>query len=109
MSVTVVLPRPLWTLTGGQTSVQVEDCTAGEVLDALVRRFPALRPHLFDNGNLRQTVGLYLGEYHLERGLDTPTPEGSVFTVVPVIAGGIRRIGPAASGSRPGSARSSRP
>ena len=67
MSVTVSIPTPLRSFTGGRDAVDVSGATVGEVLDGLLAVHTGLKRHLVqDDGRLRNFVNLYRYAY------DTP-------------------------------------
>src|SRR5919201_1543072 len=76
MSVTVSIPTPLHSFTGGREAVELTGSTVGEVIDGLLATHGGLKRHLVqeDGRQLDST--------------DTPVREGDVLTIVPSIAGG---------------------
>jgi molybdopterin synthase sulfur carrier subunit len=88
---TVRIPPALRTATGGEKRVEVAGETVGEVLDALVSAYPALRePVLAADGSLNRFVNVYLDDTdvrHLD-GRQTPLGESTVLTILPAMAGG---------------------
>ena len=91
MLVTIELPRPLWNLADGRQTMQYEAETVGTALRQLTEQYPALRPHLEDEGGyLRETVEVTLDGADIEARLDllTPLQDGAVIAIVPVIRGG---------------------
>jgi len=91
MSVTVSIPTPLRSFTGGRDAVDVVGATVGQVLDELLTAHTGLKRHLVqDDGRLRTFVNLYLNDTDIRQLASTATPvtEGDVLTIVPSIAGG---------------------
>jgi sulfur-carrier protein adenylyltransferase/sulfurtransferase len=91
MSVTVSIPTPLRSFTGGHDAVAVPGGTVGEVLNGLLAVHTGLRRHLVqDDGRLRTFVNLYLNDTDIRQLESTATPvsAGDVLTIVPSIAGG---------------------
>ncbi len=91
MPVTVSIPTPLRTFTGGHDAVELSGTTVGEVLDGLLTTHVGLKRHLVqDDGRLRTFVNLYLNDTDIRQLKSTATPvsEGDVLTIVPSIAGG---------------------
>ncbi len=85
------IPTPLRTYANGHSEVFVSGKTAGEALNDLTDRYPALRPHLFsEDGQLRPFVNLFLNEENIRdlQGSDTPIQEGDKLILIPSIAGG---------------------
>ena len=91
MPVTVSIPTPLRSFTGGNDSVVLSGDTVGQVLDELLARHTGLKRHLMqEDGRLRSFVNLYLNETDIRHLASTQTPvrPGDVLTIVPSIAGG---------------------
>jgi len=91
MSVTVSIPTPLRSFTGGSDAVELPGSTVGEVLDGLLRTHAGLKRHLVqEDGRLRNFVNLYLNDTDIRQLQSTQTQvhEGDVLTIVPSIAGG---------------------
>lgn len=91
MSVTVRIPTILRTYTGGAAEVSVEGATVEGVIDALEAAYPGIKGRLLDDsGGLRRFVNVYVGDEDVRfaDGLSTPTPQGSLVSVIPAVAGG---------------------
>jgi molybdopterin converting factor small subunit len=93
MPVEFRIPTILRSYTSGASVVSVEpaDPTLGSALAALEGTFPGILARVLDDtGALRRFVNLYVGEedVRFERGLDTPTPSGSIISIIPAVAGG---------------------
>ena len=91
MSVPVRIPAQLRTLTGGESRVDVEGATVGEVLKALDATYPGFGDRLFDEGGaLRRFVNVFLDEEDVRflDGLATPVTDGQTISIVPAVAGG---------------------
>lgn len=89
--VTVRVPTILRAYTGGAAEVVVAGRTAAEVFDALDAAYPGIRGRVLDEaGSLRRFVNVYVGDEDVRfaDGLATPTPAGSVLSVIPAVAGG---------------------
>jgi len=88
---TILLPTPLRPYADGQTAVAAAGETVEEALRDLVRRFPKLARHLYDEGGrLRSFVNVYKNDEdvrHLEGGRTALAASDSL-TIVPSIAGG---------------------
>ena len=91
MSVTVRVPTPLRTLTGGVGEVSLEGSTVDEVLKALEVAHTGFTDRLFDDGGgLRRFVNLFLDDEDVRflQGLGTPVADGQTLSIVPAVAGG---------------------
>ena len=91
MPVRILVPTPLRPFTEQQAVVAAEGATVGELLRALTRTHPDLRPHLFTaEGVLRSFVNIYVNDddiRHLKRE-DTPVGPADTVSIVPSVAGG---------------------
>lgn len=86
--VTVRLARLLAGLVDDAPAVVVE---AETLDDALVRRYPVLRVHLFDeSGELRRHVLCFHNEESTRwlAGLDRPVAAGDMVTIIHAVSGG---------------------
>ena len=90
MSITVRIPTPLRTLTGGSNEVAAEGKTVGEVIEDLERNHPGIRDRLLDEKGVRRFVNLFANDEDIRflDGLDTELAEGDSISIVPAIAGG---------------------
>jgi molybdopterin converting factor small subunit len=87
---TIKIPTPLRVYTGNQAQVDVQGSTIGAVLDDLTAKYPELRPHLFNDKELRNFVNVFVGEEDIRflDGLDTEIEETDSLRIIPSIAGG---------------------
>jgi len=91
MSVVVRVPTILRSYTGGASEVTVDGGTLSEVVAALDAAHPGIGGRVLDdNGRLRRFVNVYVGDEDVRfaEGLATVTPDGSVVSVIPAVAGG---------------------
>lgn len=91
MSVTIRIPTTLRTLTGGESQVQVEGSTVGEVLGNLDAAHAGFADRLFDEeGNLRRFVNVFVADDDVRYldGVSTPVPDGETVSIIPAVAGG---------------------
>jgi molybdopterin converting factor small subunit len=91
MAVTVKLPTQLRAAAGGQSSVQAEGATVGEVLAAVYAQHTELRDRLSDDeGGLRRFVNVYVDgeDIRFGAGLDTPVDSAREVQILPAVAGG---------------------
>jgi molybdopterin converting factor small subunit len=99
MAVTLLVTAALRGFTDRNAEVPLEGATVGEVLGALVLRYPDIKPHIFDEaGALRAFVNVFVGDASIKGtgGLATPVKDGDTLTLVPAIAGGSGQGGPRA-------------
>ena len=90
MAVTVRIPTPLRTLTGGEEQVQADGSTVQQVIENLEKRHPGLRDRLLDEKGVRRFVNIYVGDEDIRflDGLATTLKGGEEVSIVPAIAGG---------------------
>jgi sulfur-carrier protein len=91
MAVKVKIPTQLRTAAGGESELEVDGGTVGEVLDALFDRHGELRDRLSDgDGGLRRFVNVYVDgeDIRFTDGLETPVDDGDEVQILPAVAGG---------------------
>ena len=91
MSVTVRIPTPLRTVTGGVSEVGVDAASVREMISALDAKHPGIRARICeDTGEVRRFVNVFVGDEDIRflQGLDTPLPEGVSVSIIPAVAGG---------------------
>ena len=89
--ITVRLPRVLANLTGCEQEISVSGDTVAAALDDLIRQYPALGLHVFDDtGALRRHVLCFRNEVavHSRAELDQLLSVGDHLTLVNSVAGG---------------------
>ncbi len=88
--VTVRIPTPLRSLTGGEEQVQTSGATLREVIDALEQKHPGIKDRLLDDKGVRRFVNIYVGDEDARflDGLETKLASGTEISIVPAIAGG---------------------
>ncbi len=86
----IKIPTPLRVYTGNNAQVSVSGGTVGEVLNDLTTQYPELKQHLFNGGELRNFVNVFLGEDDIRflSGMDTELDEDDSLRIIPSIAGG---------------------
>ncbi len=86
----VRIPPMLRDHVGGQRELSGEGETVRQVLEDVTARFPSLRAHLFEQGELTPFVNVYVGRDDVRTldGLDTPV-SGSTLILLPAMAGGV--------------------
>lgn len=91
MPVEVRLPTVLRQHAAGQSSVQANGSTVGEVFDDLLRQFPLLAGQVVtDTGALHKFVNVYRNDDDVRflDALATPVADADVITILPAVAGG---------------------
>lgn len=87
----VKIPPVLRQHADGQTEVELEGSTIGEVLEALTTNYPDTRPQLFgEDGELNRFVNVYLNDEDVRvlDGLGTQVGEADTVMILPAMAGG---------------------
>ncbi len=90
-TVTVHIPGPLRGLVDQEPRLQLAGGTVGEVLHALVDRYPKLRGRLLnDQHQLNRFLNVFLNDEDIRflEHLDTPVKEADGIMIVPAVAGG---------------------
>jgi molybdopterin synthase sulfur carrier subunit len=87
---TVRIPPVLRPRTGGAREVQVEGKTVGEVLHQLTGQYPSLEDQLFEDGQLRRYINVFLNDQDIQylEKLDTAVAEQDTVIILPAMAGG---------------------
>ena len=86
----VRIPTPLHPHAGGLDTVEARGSTVGEVLGDVGERYPNLRERIFDGGELRGFVNVYVNDEDI-RFLDdlaTAVAEKDEVSIIPAVAGG---------------------
>ncbi len=86
----IKIPTPLRVYTDNQAQVTVAGDTVGAALQDLVNQYPDLKPHLFNDDQLRNFVNVFIGEEDVRflDGLNTPIEPDESLRIIPSIAGG---------------------
>ncbi len=91
MPVEVRLPTVLREHAGGQSSIQANGSTVGEVFEDAIRQFPRLAGQLVtEDGTLHRFVNVYRNDEDVRflENLDTKVSDDDVISVLPAVAGG---------------------
>jgi MoaD family protein len=90
MAIKVQIPTPMRQHTEGQTTVEAAGGTVKAVLDDLAAKYPALNQRIFDNGQVRRFVNIYLNDEDIRYldNLATPVKDGDELAIIPAVAGG---------------------
>lgn len=91
MSVPIRLPTVLRPAASGQSVVNVDGETIGEVLETLQQTYPAIAGQVLTNeGGLHRFVNVYVNDddvRYLDK-LDTKVAPDDVVSILPAVAGG---------------------
>ena len=90
MPVTIHIPTPMRQHANEQASVQVAGTNVQSALAALGEKHPALTQRIFDNGQVRRFVNIYLNNEDIRYldNLATPVKDGDELAIIPAVAGG---------------------
>lgn len=90
MEITVRIPTPLRSLTGGSEQVTASGATVLAVLEELEQKHPGIKDRLMDDKGVRRFVNIYVGDEDIRflDGLETKLKSGDEISIVPAIAGG---------------------
>ena len=92
MAVKILIPSTLRTLTGNETTINLEsEGTVGAVLDALDGQYPGIGERLRDDsGEIRRFVNIYVNgdDVRFLEGTHTHLKSGDELSIVPAMAGG---------------------
>lgn len=93
MAVTVRIPTPLRTLTGGKDEVSADGGTVAEIIENLEANHPGMKERLCDEKGVRRFVNIYHNDEDIRflENLETELKEGDTLSIVPAIAGGAQR------------------
>ena len=87
----ILIPTPLRQFAEKNDTVELGGATVGDVLTALITRFPDLKKNLYnDVGKLRSFVNVYLNDEDIRyTGKEaTAVADSDTLSIVPSIAGG---------------------
>ena len=91
MSVTVLIPQPLRSLTGNLNKVTGDGATLESLVGNLEGSYPGMRERVLDeSGQLRRFVNIYVNgdDVRFMDGLGTALKDGDEVSIVPAVAGG---------------------
>jgi len=90
MSIKVHIPTPMRQHTEGLATVEVAATSVKTALDALGQKYPAITAKLFDNGQVRRFVNVYLNDEDIRYldNMQTPVKDGDELSIIPAVAGG---------------------
>jgi cysteine synthase/molybdopterin converting factor small subunit len=84
------IPPTLRAEVGGARQIEAEGVTVRELLQNLTTRYPALEPHIWENGDVAPFVNVYVGgeDVRTLEGLETVVDTGQTLILLPAMAGG---------------------
>ena len=90
MPIRVHIPTPMRQHTDGQAVVEVAGTTVQGALDALGAKYAGITTRIFDNGQVRRFVNVYLNDEDIRYldNLATPVKDGDELSIIPAVAGG---------------------
>ena len=90
MSIRVHIPAPMRQHTDGQAIVEVFAASIQTALEELGKKHPAITQRIFDNGQVRRFVNIYLNDEDVRYldNLNTATKDGDEVSIIPAVAGG---------------------
>jgi molybdopterin converting factor small subunit len=76
--------------TQGQAVVEVSGTTVQSALDDLGKKFAGITQRVFENGQVRRFVNVYLNDEDIRYldNLATPLKDGDELSIIPAVAGG---------------------
>jgi molybdopterin converting factor small subunit len=76
--------------TEGQALVEVGGSSVKEALDGLGTKYPGITGRLFENGQVRRFVNVYLNDEDIRYldNLQTAVKDGDELSIIPAVAGG---------------------
>ena len=90
MSIRIHIPTPLRQHTEGQAVVDATGATVQAALDDLGRKFPGVSQRIFENGQVRRFINVYLNDEDIRYldNLATAVKDGDEVSIIPAVAGG---------------------
>jgi molybdopterin synthase sulfur carrier subunit len=90
MAIRVHIPTPMRQHTDGQAVVEVSGASVQTALDALGQKHPGITQRIFDNGQVRRFINVYLNDEDIRYldSLATAVKDGDELSIIPAVAGG---------------------
>ena len=84
------IPTPLRPYSGNNSQVLVSGETVSQALTDLIGQYPSLQQHLYNGGDLRSFVNIYLNKEDIRYGdgVESTVRENDTILIIPSIAGG---------------------
>lgn len=90
MPIRIHIPTPMRQHTEGQAVVESSGSTVKGLLDSLGQRHPAIAGRIFENGQVRRFINIYLNDEDIRYldNLNTAVKDGDEVSIIPAVAGG---------------------
>jgi molybdopterin converting factor small subunit len=90
MPVKIHIPTPMRPHTENLATVEVAGNSVKTALDSLGQKYPAITGKLFDNGQVRRFVNVYLNDEDIRYldNMETAVKDGDELSIIPAVAGG---------------------
>jgi molybdopterin converting factor small subunit len=90
MAIKIHIPTPMRQHTAGNAVVEVGAVNVQAALDALGKQYPDITARMFDGGQLKRFLNLYLNDEDVRYldNLATPVKDGDELSIIPAVAGG---------------------
>ena len=90
MSIRVHIPTPMRQYTENQAVVEAVGGTVKDLLDNLGKKYPGIVSRVFENGQVRRFVNVYVNDEDIRYldSLQTPVKDGDEVSIIPAVAGG---------------------
>jgi MoaD family protein len=90
MSIRVHIPTPMRQYTENQAVVEAVGGTVKDLLDNLGKKYPGIVSRVFENGQVRRFVNVYVNDEDIRYldSLQTAVKDGDEVSIIPAVAGG---------------------
>lgn len=90
MAVKVHIPAPMRQHTEGQATVESAGANVLDVLKNVGGKHPGIVDRIFDNGQVRRFVNIYLNDEDVRYldNMQTAVKDGDELSIIPAVAGG---------------------
>ena len=90
MPIKVHIPTAMRQHADGQATADVAAANVKEALDNLGAKYPEITAKVFDNGQVRRFINVYLNDEDIRYldGLKTAVKDGDELSIIPAVAGG---------------------